>query len=382
MNCATAYDLWTRLKELFEDKGLLRRITLLRKLVTTQLDACESMRAYVGDIFKTSNKLQGIGFEVPDEWLASILLAGLPNDFQPMIMGLESCGAILTADMVRSKLLDAAFNENSSKSAFINKGGHQRKNKSGIKCFNCQKRGHMSKSCPDKNFSGQKKAPSNKNGVDMTAFVTTFTSKAFFLNDHRDDWYIDSGASQHMTPDEKLFAKLDSSNIKQITSASNDKMSVKGVGDFSVCIKDNEVDLNNVLCVLGLSANLLSVAQMVKNANKVIFDKGNCKIFNRSDMCVAEVNSENDVYRLPVQRVQAMAAMTNNMDALMWHRKLGHININDLCKMRNGLGRSWTASILGIETKMKSNIVLCARRESRLESLFHEVPHALKIFWT
>ena len=70
------------------------------------------------------------------------------------------------------------------------------------------------------------------------------------------------------------FAKLDSSSIKQISSASNDKMSVKVVGNFS-CVKNNEVYLNNV-----------SVVQIVKNGTKVIFDKG--KIFNRT-ACIAEV---------------------------------------------------------------------------------------------
>ena len=40
-----------------------------------------------------------IGFEVPDKWLASILLAGLPNNFQPMIIEIESGGAKLTVDI-------------------------------------------------------------------------------------------------------------------------------------------------------------------------------------------------------------------------------------------------------------------------------------------
>lgn len=95
MACTTAYDLWTKLKELFEDKGLVRRIGLLRKLVTTQLENCETMKDYVGQIFETSNKLHGIGFSVADEWLASILLAGQTSEFQPMIMGFENSGAKL-----------------------------------------------------------------------------------------------------------------------------------------------------------------------------------------------------------------------------------------------------------------------------------------------
>ena len=77
-----------------------------------------------------------------------------------------------------------------------------------------------------------------------------------------------------MTQNEKLLAKLVSSNMKQIKSVGNDKKSVKGVGNFLVSIKNNEGDLNNVLCVPGLPTNMLSVVQMVKNGNNVIFEKG------------------------------------------------------------------------------------------------------------
>lgn len=109
-----------------------------------------------------------------------------------------------------------------------------------------------------------------------------------------------------MSPFESLFDELQSSQVTQITSASSSKVPVKGVGNLTVCVNEREVDFNGVLCVPGLSANLLSVAQMVQNDNEVVFNKKGCHIYNQDN-------------------------------GMSWHRKLGHINFGSMCKMKNGL---------------------------------------------
>lgn len=40
-----------------------------------------------------------------DSWLAAILLMGLPEQYEPMIMGLEASGTALTVDAVKAKIL-------------------------------------------------------------------------------------------------------------------------------------------------------------------------------------------------------------------------------------------------------------------------------------
>lgn len=46
-----------------------------------------------------------MGFEVNDEWVGTLLLAGLPDEYRPMIMGLESSGTKITGDSIKVKLL-------------------------------------------------------------------------------------------------------------------------------------------------------------------------------------------------------------------------------------------------------------------------------------
>ncbi len=52
-----------------------------------------------------SNKLAGVGFAVPDEWIGCILLADLSERYEPMIMGLESSGVKITGDSIKAKIL-------------------------------------------------------------------------------------------------------------------------------------------------------------------------------------------------------------------------------------------------------------------------------------
>lgn len=68
----------------------------------------------------TIHKLQNIGFTVDDEWLGTLLLARLLEMYQPIIMALESSGVSVTADSVKTKLLQGIRAE--STALFVNKG--------------------------------------------------------------------------------------------------------------------------------------------------------------------------------------------------------------------------------------------------------------------
>lgn len=77
-----------KLRALFDDSGFSRKITLLRYLISIKLDICENMTNYVTQIVETSQRLSGTGFAINDVWVGSLLLAGLPEQFMPMIMAI------------------------------------------------------------------------------------------------------------------------------------------------------------------------------------------------------------------------------------------------------------------------------------------------------
>lgn len=94
----TAEELWIKLKKLYDDAGFARRISLLRSLISTRLENMDNMAPYVNHVIETSQKLRGTGFKIDDEWVGSLLLAGLPEKYSPMIMAIEHSGIKITAD--------------------------------------------------------------------------------------------------------------------------------------------------------------------------------------------------------------------------------------------------------------------------------------------
>ncbi|KAJ9685236.1 hypothetical protein PVL29_017313 [Vitis rotundifolia] len=75
-------------------------------------------------------------------------------------------------------------------------------------------------------------------------------------------WYLDSGCSHHMTGNKSL---------------------VKGKG--TICAP-NIPNLEEVLYVEGLKANLISISQMCENEFNVQFSQNLCKVFDLNDVCV------------------------------------------------------------------------------------------------
>jgi hypothetical protein len=65
--------LWNKLKQLFDDSGYTRKISLLRKLISIRLENCDSMTSYVSQMVETAQRLKGTGFEINEQyWFIAI----------------------------------------------------------------------------------------------------------------------------------------------------------------------------------------------------------------------------------------------------------------------------------------------------------------------
>lgn len=332
-SCETALEIWLKLKNMYEDNGLSRRIGLLRKLITSNLENFHTMDEYISEIIGTANKLNSIGFVITEEWIGSILLAGLSDEFKPFIMAVENSGALITGDSIKAKLCEmkSSKNDNDS-SAFFGK----KKQKSGdIVCYECNKSGHFRRDC-----SVWKRKQSKTNGhaksnvsdkKQKSAFSAVLSSKSRSC----DEWFVDSGASQHMCASDREMFNVRASTTKFINSANGAKMAVKCVGDMSACINGNEIDIKNVLCVPELAANLLSISCITKSGNSVNFVRDGCEIYNHSNSLLCKAILEDGVYKLPIELNVALLSKTKTKKEciMVWHRRLGHLNIADLTKV-------------------------------------------------
>ncbi|CAH2104034.1 unnamed protein product [Euphydryas editha] len=379
-NEKTVRDLWGKLKSLFDDSGFTRKISLLRSLISIRLETSDSMTSYVNQLVETAQKLKGTGFEIQDEWIGSLLLAGLPEKFSPMIMAIEHSGIKISSDAIKTKLLDMSsdFIEVNSEGAFITKPKRGKmhsktsnnetqlsvsnvndtfKNKKKvIRCYKCKKVGHYKNQC-------------NTQNEKTNAFSAVFMSSEF----NRNDWYVDSGASCHLVANENMLSNITYKPIiKDIIVANQTSVRVKCSGDLNLTtfVKGTEYDIkvDNVLCIPNLTTNLLSVSRIVEKGNRVSFNKHGCYIYNAQNDCIGEACLENNMYRLNIVKSKLILAAAVQTSSTTWHRRLGHINSNDLEKMRHGAVEGVIYQDKCDISKM-SCVVCCEGKQARLPFL-------------
>lgn len=276
----------------------------------------------------TAYKLRNIGFEVGDEWLGTLMLAGLPDNYKPMIMGLESSSIKISSDFVKTKLLQEVKVTEST--AFLTKhrksdtNSQNSKSKGrGPRCYGCNKYGHYKSQCRK-----------NNNQNNFAAIFSAYSS----LNP--DDWYIDSGATMHMTKRSDWMYDLEAPPIQKITVANNSTVSVQNMGKVNiqtnVCKDVHQIQVRNVLFIPELSANLLSVSQLTRNGCNLEFTDEGCNIYNANRVLIATAKLSDNMYKLNTVTDKAyVTTFESKTDLITWHKRMGHLNIADVKRLES-----------------------------------------------
>ena len=373
----TAQEVWEKLKSMYADSGFTRKIGLLRKLISLRLDGCASMEEYVNSVIDTSQKLKRSGFDIDENWIGSLLLAGLPDRYEPMIMAIEHSGTQISTDSIKTKLLDITTegsSSNGARGAFAVRDRFPKQSKDGsngqkyrrqnvkfekkneVRCFRCKQLGHFMNKCPKNGNKGEISA--------TNAFSAVFLSGNFNSN----EWYIDSGASVHLTARKDWLENIKYETFpKEIVVANGSTMEVLCSGDVTVStIVDNRVEnikIHNVCYVPEITTNLLSVSQILKNKNKVKFENEKCSIFNSKGSIIAEAVLSDNVYKLNLDTSSCLVANLAISSQIL-HRRFAHLNYGDLKIMQQG-------SVEGLDTVTIENssdvCVVCSEgKQTRL----------------
>nr|KYP57076.1 hypothetical protein KK1_003330 [Cajanus cajan] len=83
-------------------------------------------------------------------------------------------------------------------------------------------------------------------------------------------WYLNSNYSKYMTGDPSKFLSLEMKHEGYVTFVDNNKGKIIGHGNI-----DNPPStmIENVLLIIGLKRNLLSISQLCDKGYKIEFDK-------------------------------------------------------------------------------------------------------------
>lgn len=166
-----------------------------------------------------------------------------------------------------------------------------------------------------------------------------------------------------MTPFGDIVDKKEKSDIKSVLTADDNNLHVKYMGKVNLNIQNNEIEVNDCLYVPDLSVNLLSVSRIVKNGNKVVFDSNGCTIFNQHNDVVVQCKESDGIYKIQASAVSwSLFTNVNNNNLVKWHRRLGHLNYQSICNMRDG-------AVVGVQFKNDANLLksceVCAMGEQQ-----------------
>ncbi|XP_018300165.1 uncharacterized protein, partial [Mycetomoellerius zeteki] len=172
--------------------------------------------------------------------------------------------------------------------------------KSTTECYYCHKIGHSIKYCRKRL---QKIKDNESESKDKKQNTSAFYVDSDFDNsDRKNLWFLDSGASCHMTFNKNWFHEFVETSNNFISLADQGLHEIKGKG--TILIKRfvdgawHDGRLENVLYVPTMKKNLFSVGACTRKNYTVVFTTDHVKISLNDDVRAVGMIQDNNLYRM------------------------------------------------------------------------------------
>ena len=236
--------------------------------------------------------------------------------------------------------------------------GRGKFDKSTIKCYNCNIYGHFASECkkPRKNKGTQEVeanmavmdddepalllAKHDKDALELLLsedkLLSTQLPKSGDYGSESNVWYLDNGASNHMTGFRSKFAELDESISGQVRFGDGSKVEIKGKGTVLLACKNGEEKkLREVYYIPCLKYNIISLGQISEEGNKVELKGEFLRVYDNQERLLIKVKrSANRLYKIVIETNKQECLMTKTDElSRLWHARLGHVNYQALALM-------------------------------------------------
>lgn len=354
-NAKTSKEAWIALQEYHEKNTANSKVRLMKTIMRLRLEEGGDMEAHLSRINELFQQMVDLNTDVkPEDWKSATMLGSLPESYDTLVTALESRKeSELTAAVVQSKLIDE-YKRRKDRGELNDGNGsalkvmHKSKNKlsqfkkKDIVCYRCGNKGHYAKKC--KAGDKEKKATDEKklNLATERDECDTCCEFAFITNELKSGWFVDSGATSHITSNKALFKSLDTYYRDEVSVANGQVVDVKGKGTVRIEVmnkfdEQNVVVLNDVLWAPSIKTDLISVNKLNEKGCDVLFSKDKrCEIsFNGKQVAVGL--SRGGLRRLKETNRALIAGTDNKIEENTesgnsgcihkWHRILGHRDI-------------------------------------------------------
>ena len=149
----------------------------------------------------------------------------------------------------------------------------------------------------------------------------------------KNDWFIDSGCSNHMCGKKEMFSDLDESFHASVRFGNNEKVPVLGKGKIRIILQDGSSNfISDVFYVPSLYHNLLSLGQLSEKGYDLHFKYGDGTISDEKLGLIAKVKmNRSRLWPLSLNcgDLPCFNSMTCD-DSWLWHMRFGHLNFGSL----------------------------------------------------
>jgi transposase InsO family protein len=351
--CRNAKAAWDMLESTYRAASKARQLALKKQLASIRKEPNEPLTKYVARIRTLCDELAAAGHAVSSGEKVMTVLAGLPEEFNTIVAVLNNTTEELSLDTILSKLLQheqllPKHNSPGDATAFAAKRGANRGGGGGsswrnngqrptdrkITCHYCGRQGHMQAECRTK-ARDEARSP-RYNSYNRRTPHQPVALTAINLAE-RPSWVLDSGASQHMTPDASLLVNYRplQSNTMAITIADGRKLTPAGCGTaiIKAGVMYPEVRISNVLHVPGFDHHLLSVGALMQKGATVTFGLNKATVWLKNEPLFWARFVDN-TWRVPVTKPTSTALAAQTLETPeLWHRRYGHLGYDNLAKL-------------------------------------------------
>lgn len=352
-NSPSPKEMWDKLRARYEAATTANKINLLTALVNTRYESGKDLGDYFAELETYFNRLAGMGLPVAEEMQVAILLVSVMHEetLKGTVAALKTVeDSKATWNNVCSRLLEehrsqrvlsginARSSSNHIRAATIRRRTDKENFK--IRCYNCNKLGHIARNCKaDRKDKSDDKHPKIR--------IATVTK-----GQHTEGFIMDSGASQHISNDLKMFSSIENISPVTVHLADNTLITAKQEGTVTLDLMslskgktmDTRIVVTKVLYIPEAALNILSCSQLDRAGISSRFDNGMCLLLDRKEKnriighaspseCEGLYLLQAQVYRKrrPKSLFSARSHEAKGED--LWHRRFGHVDIETIRKM-------------------------------------------------
>ncbi|KAF2320627.1 hypothetical protein GH714_029256 [Hevea brasiliensis] len=100
-------------------------------------------------------------------------------------------------------------------------------------------------------------------------------------------WYLDTGATNHMTGDKHCFVEIDDSICGKVKFGDGSVIDIQGFGSVMFQCKNGEhLTLTNVYYIPKLKSNIISLGQIDESGGRILIECGALRVYDNSNRLI------------------------------------------------------------------------------------------------